>query len=61
MPTAQRTQVTLANLGNAYGTLGDAARQRDFLERALAVEERVYGPDHREVRARNRAERNRKS
>merc|ERR1719254_150537 len=39
----------LAALGNAYGDLGDAARQRDLLERALAIDEREYGPDHREV------------
>ena len=39
----------LNNLGNAYGDLGDAARQRDLLERALVIKERAFGRDHREV------------
>eukprot|EP00971_Amphidinium_carterae_P136342 2701267-Amphidinium_carterae.1 len=39
----------LANLGNAYGCLGDAFKHRDFLERALPVLERHYGQDHPEV------------
>ena len=39
----------LNNLGNAYGDLGDHAKQRDVLERALAIEERAYGRDHPEV------------
>ena len=34
---------TLTNLGNAYGDLGYAAKQRDLLERALEIEEREYG------------------
>ena len=29
----------LASLGNAYGDLGDAAKQRDLLERALKIDE----------------------
>jgi ankyrin repeat protein len=37
---------TLTNLGNAYGDLGDNAKKRDMLERALAIKERAYGPDH---------------
>eukprot|EP00971_Amphidinium_carterae_P249199 4946591-Amphidinium_carterae.1 len=37
------------NLGNAYGALGDASKQRDYLERALRIEEAHYGPDHPEV------------
>ena len=37
------------NLGNAYGDLGDHAKQRDMLERALAIEERAYGRDHPDV------------
>ena len=32
--------ITLVNLGNAYGDLGDAAKKRDLLERALAINER---------------------
>eukprot|EP00971_Amphidinium_carterae_P290154 5761067-Amphidinium_carterae.1 len=39
----------LANLGNAYGSLGDARKQRDFLERALQILECRYGPEHPEV------------
>ena len=41
----------LIQLGNAYGFLGDAARKRDLLERALRIKEREYGPEHREVAA----------
>ena len=37
------------NLGNAYGNLGDHAKARDMLERALAIKERAYGRDHPEV------------
>ena len=37
---------TLTNLGNAYGDLGDHAKERDMLERALAINERAYGRDH---------------
>ena len=34
---------TLMNLGNAYGTLGDALKQRDLLKRALKdLLERAY-------------------
>ena len=36
---------TLTNLGAAYGNLGDQAKKRDFLERALAIEERAFGRD----------------
>ena len=38
--------ITLTNLGNAYGSLGDHAKKRDMLERALAIKERAYGRDH---------------
>ena len=38
------------NLGNAYG-LGDHAKERDVLERALAIEERVHGKRDRDVLA----------
>lgn len=41
--------VILTNLGNAYGDLGDAAKKRDLLERALSIKEQEYGPDHREL------------
>ncbi|KAH8064012.1 hypothetical protein JL721_8410 [Aureococcus anophagefferens] len=40
---------TLRDLGFAYGSLGDAAKKRDFLVRALAIFEREYGCDHVEV------------
>eukprot|EP00971_Amphidinium_carterae_P049398 973402-Amphidinium_carterae.1 len=39
----------LANLGSAYGDLGDAFKHRDFLERALPMQESHYGPEHPEV------------
>ena len=39
----------LRDLGGAYGDLGDHAKARDVLERALAIDERAYGRDHAEV------------
>ena len=39
----------LRDLGGAYGDLGDHAKARDVLERALAIDERAYGRDHPEV------------
>merc|ERR1712096_336768 len=48
-PDHREIAPALTNLGNAYGTLGDAEKMRDFLERALAIFEREYGPDDREV------------
>jgi tetratricopeptide (TPR) repeat protein len=39
----------LTNLGNAYGSLGDTQKSRELLERALAINERHYGPDHPNV------------
>eukprot|EP00971_Amphidinium_carterae_P195558 3880618-Amphidinium_carterae.1 len=39
----------LANLGNAYGDLGDAFKKRDYLEMALRIEESHYGEEHPEV------------
>merc|ERR1719473_2501610 len=40
---------TLVNLGNSYGSLGDVEKKKELLERALAIQEREYGPGHREV------------
>ena len=34
---------------SALGDLGDYAKARDVLERALAINERTYGPDHVEL------------
>ena len=34
---------------SALGDLGDYAKQRDMLERALAIDERAYGRDHANV------------
>ena len=39
----------LRDLGGAYGDLGDHAKARDVLERALAIDERAYGRDHPNV------------
>ena len=39
----------LANLGNAEGSLGNAARRKEHLERALKIEEGFFGLDHPEV------------
>ena len=41
--------VHLNNLGRAHGFLGDHAKKRDMLERALAISERAYGRDHAQV------------
>lgn len=48
-PEHRYAAAALANLGNAYGSSGDAERQRDLLEQALRIVEREHGPDHREV------------
>eukprot|EP00971_Amphidinium_carterae_P194018 3849549-Amphidinium_carterae.1 len=37
------------NLGNAFGALGDAHKKRDYLERALRIQESHYGQEHPEV------------
>jgi tetratricopeptide (TPR) repeat protein len=39
----------LNNLGNAYGDLGDHQEKKRLLQRALAIKERYYGPEHVEV------------
>eukprot|EP00971_Amphidinium_carterae_P311012 6180594-Amphidinium_carterae.1 len=36
----------LSCLGNACGELGDTLKKRDYLERALRIQERHYGPEH---------------
>ena len=36
----------MGNLGNAYGDLGDYKKQREMLERVLAITEKHFGPDH---------------
>ncbi|WP_038248512.1 tetratricopeptide repeat protein [Wolbachia endosymbiont of Glossina morsitans morsitans] len=36
----------LANLGIAYGALGDHKKQEELLEQALPIFEKHYGPDH---------------
>eukprot|EP00928_Gymnodinium_smaydae_P095643 TRINITY_DN8264_c0_g1_i6.p1 TRINITY_DN8264_c0_g1~~TRINITY_DN8264_c0_g1_i6.p1 ORF type:complete len:519 (-),score=78.56 TRINITY_DN8264_c0_g1_i6:313-1869(-) len=41
--------ITLANLGIAYGNLGDAKKEKQFLKRALRIKERHYGRDHLQV------------
>merc|ERR1712217_527844 len=45
-PEHREVAITLANLGNAYGDLGDAARKRDLLERSLRIKEREFGRMH---------------
>ena len=37
---------TLSNLGNAFGSLGDAVKQRELLERSLRIQEAYFVPDH---------------
>ncbi len=43
--------VTLTNLGDAYGSLGDAQKSRELLKRALVIKEKHYGFNHPEVAA----------
>ncbi|CAK0821458.1 unnamed protein product, partial [Prorocentrum cordatum] len=39
----------LTSLGNAYGRLGDFAKQLSVQERALKIKEKFYGADHHSV------------
>ncbi|KAH8094059.1 hypothetical protein JL720_4048 [Aureococcus anophagefferens] len=55
-PDHREVVFALKHLGGTYGSLGDYAKQRDLLERALAIQERTlaiqereYGRDHVEV------------
>ncbi|CAE7433018.1 NPHP3, partial [Symbiodinium necroappetens] len=41
--------MTLSNLGNAYGELGDYQRQKELLERCLRIGEQHYSADHPKV------------
>jgi hypothetical protein len=43
--------ITLMSLGVAYGNLGEVAKKRDLLERALAIQEAYYGPNHFQLAA----------
>ena len=47
-PEHTEVAITLTNLGNAYGALGDR-KTKELLERALAIKEAAYGPEHTEV------------
>jgi len=40
------TGITLGNLSNSYGELGDHEKQRDFLLRILEITEKYFGKDH---------------
>ena len=44
-----KVAITLMNLGNAYGDLGDYEKKKALLERALQIQESHYGQDHVEV------------
>ncbi|KAK7253710.1 hypothetical protein SO694_00002359 [Aureococcus anophagefferens] len=55
-PDHREVVFALKHLGGTYGSLGDYAKQRDLLERALAIQERTlaiqereYGRDHVEL------------
>jgi tetratricopeptide (TPR) repeat protein len=41
----------LINIADGYRSLGDAVKERELLERVLAIKERHYGLDHPEVAA----------
>merc|ERR1712139_726586 len=41
--------ITLTSLGTCHGTLRDFVTQKSLLERALQIQETVFGPDHRMV------------
>ena len=38
--------LTLTNLGIAYGQLGDLAKKRKYVTRAVKIFDAAYGPDH---------------
>ena len=40
------SHITLSNLANAHGVLGDPGTQKDLLQRALRILEAHYGGDH---------------
>ncbi|WP_264718692.1 tetratricopeptide repeat protein [Wolbachia endosymbiont (group A) of Lasioglossum morio] len=48
-PDHPEIAITLANLGNADGTLGDSQKAKALLEQALAIKEKHYDSDHFEV------------
>eukprot|EP00971_Amphidinium_carterae_P061034 1207727-Amphidinium_carterae.1 len=48
-PEHPEVAITLTNLGNAYGSLRDVFKQRDYLERALRMKESHFGSEHPEV------------
>ena len=37
---------SLGSLGLAYGKLGDAAKKREYVTRAVKIFEDTFGPDH---------------
>ena len=41
--------ITLVNLGNAYGDLGDAKMKKELLERALIIQEAPYDKDYVQI------------
>ena len=40
------TGITLDNLGNAYGSLGDYEKKKEILEKALKITIKNYGKEH---------------
>jgi len=42
----RKVAITLTNLGNACGKIGDMEKKRRLLERALTIKEREYGLNH---------------
>jgi tetratricopeptide (TPR) repeat protein len=48
-PDHVQVAITLTNLGNAYGSLGDYGKKKELLERVLVIKERKNDPDHVEV------------
>ena len=47
-PDHVKLAITLWNLAEVHENLGDTVKQREILERALAINE-AYGPDHSET------------
>lgn len=45
----KKVAIALNNLGMVYKSLGQYGEAKDCLERALAIEEKAYGPEHPEV------------
>ena len=47
--TTANSPAPFNDLGNTWSMLGELSKARQLFERALAIQEREDGPDHREL------------